>query len=248
MMQDEEVEGQVVQDDQADEDAPPTMSLDELDAVPSTVLAPPPDLARSFSAPAAAAAAGSRTVDGPETETDVDLLVFGFPARTHTHLIFSALAQSAAVSLLPSPATTSGDVSTDRNFISVRFERASEAAAFVRRNGEVISGFMVGFRYADPALHQAFLASLNPSIPHAQRILPLAASQTLGRPLSVMQGSAFRPAPSRTEASHVKGTNDRWTGAVDRYALDAADPSQANAENEPGPGVFKRAADLIFGW
>lgn len=246
MMQDEEVEGQVVQDDQADEDAPPTMSLEELDAVPSSsALAAPPDLARSFSAPAAAAAA-SKTVDGPETETDVDVLVFGFPARTHAHLIFSALAQSAAVSLLPSPATTSGDAS-DRNFINVRFERASEAAASVRRNGEVISGFMVGFRYADPALHQAFLASLNPSIPHAQRILPLAASQTLGRPLSVMQGSAFRPAPSRTEASHVKGTNDRWTGAVDRYALDA-DPSQANAENEPGPGVFKRAADLIFGW
>lgn len=255
-----------------DEDAPPTMSLDEYDDstadaaynqtsgsggssnMTNGVMSPPQSsLPGSGRRPADSGALTNGASSTPLSSLTggFKVVVFGFAsnAQKDVHRHFTAIGNvshdsTASSSKGSGPASESGS-----NWFTLGYESPVAAQKAVARSGEIIGGAMIGVKYADAASASAAEGSVSESMSNTS------ASTTLGTPARVLPASAAflkpKPAAARLQLARTE-TSQRIAdlGKMDPKVFqqpqaNGADPQSAKKE---GGGVISTVTNLIFGF
>ncbi|KAI0675477.1 hypothetical protein C8Q78DRAFT_1066259 [Trametes maxima] len=256
----------------ADEDAPPTASVNDIiNEIPEASSGRfPQRVRRSLSShPATPKPSQSHTNSQP-----LYVVVFGYPPDKYSVAVeyFRSLGD-----------TTEPDQSPELvNAFRIGFMNPAEAVRAVRKNGEIVGGsWMVGAKWADPAQAEALLGpslarstiqspDFFPAGPNANTISPSASNifgpspppermsvdeivPRLGTPRGVEPstptvGTPIRLAPS---ASAFRRGGPNTPSIATKAVHPAQNPAQApisTTQQSPSKGVLGQVSDLIFGW
>ncbi|EIN06016.1 hypothetical protein PUNSTDRAFT_54314 [Punctularia strigosozonata HHB-11173 SS5] len=238
----------------ADEDAPPTTSVNDfmnaLQSNPSNSNSL--SLSKYSTSPFGSTRATDTSTSQPNTQKDpVYVIVFGYPPDKYSTTVsyFSSLGACTA----PDPST---EIS---NCFRIGYPGAAEAMRAVRKSGEVLGGsWMVGVKWADPAQAETLLGqSVRSGVtwspppptgaPDEMAVdSPLPPSSPSSRALvtqTLTVGTPVRLAPSAAAFKKPGTPAANTPGAIGGPATAAA---QANAS--PNKSMLGQVSDLIFGW
>jgi nuclear pore complex protein Nup53 len=239
----------------ADEDAPPTNSINDIpnetySEANSSRFHPPRSSALKNSQYLRRQSLGVSNSQPPQT---LYIIVFGYPPDKYSVTVeyFKSLGES-----------TEAEQNTEiTNCFRIGYKDAGDAMRAVRKNGEVFGGsWMVGAKWADAAQAEALVgnAGMRSSISTNQLPDPVSPSSmsvdelpspirthtstpTLGTPIKLApSASAFRrPGPGEKAGAQRQTTTNASTPALGT----ALPPSQL-----PNKGVLGQVSDMIFGW
>ncbi|KAL1677638.1 hypothetical protein EV122DRAFT_265486 [Schizophyllum commune] len=255
----------------ADEDAPPTASINdlpnEMHATPTSSNFQPRNSAFGFDMPPT-----RRTPKPTQTQSSsappLFVLVFGYPPEGYstTAQYFQDLGDA-----------TDPEETGVQNCFRIGYRNPTDALRAVRKNGEVLGNWMVGAMWADPAVAQAQLgpALLQSSALAADVALSSPPRTSMGmevdRPLANPGASGFgtsgsgfgTPNPNSSlpafgtpiklgsSAAVFKKNNPGAAPATpvapvqaNRAPMAQATPAQAS----PSKGVVAQVSDMLFGW
>lgn len=264
-----------------DEDAPPTTSLDEYDesnmstqfstspqpigALTNGISSPPsvgalalPGSGRRPTENGNASASTSNGVSTPLSSLSggFKIVVFGFPPDSRQDVVrqFTSLGPVSYNSSSTSKPEGSQKGDTGANWFTLGYESTVSAQRAIARHGDVISGFMIGVKYADAA-SAAAASSADQQASDSQHNQ---SSTSLGTPARVLPASAafLKPKPSSAHMQVARSaTSSRLAdlGKIDPKVFQQpsaqtngqADKKQANST---GGGVISTVTNLIFGF
>ncbi|KDQ26321.1 hypothetical protein PLEOSDRAFT_1077336 [Pleurotus ostreatus PC15] len=213
----------------ADEDAPPTNSVNDI----------PTEL--HFDSPPQRHA---RTPSTPQNNQASYIVVFGYPPDKYSQTVeyFKSLGDS-----------TEADNHTEvMNCFRIGYNDPGDALRAVRKNGEILGGsWMVGAKWADPAQAEVMLGQ--PITPRA--IEPAASPQNA---MAVDEPSSHLPSPRMTVGTPLKlapsSSAFRRPGSEKATPVRLAAGGTPVAmqttpvQSSPSKGVLGQVSDLIFGW
>ncbi|EGN92272.1 hypothetical protein SERLA73DRAFT_117600 [Serpula lacrymans var. lacrymans S7.3] len=242
----------------ADEDAPPTNSINEIPqelpfyaerGVPRNVAMDSPFNGST-----------SRSPTAPQQHQTHYIIVFGYPHDKYNVTVDYFKSMGDATD--PEPNTEIV------NCFRIGYRDPGEALRAVRRNGEVLSGsWMVGVKWADPAQAEAMLGRSSGfasvfSSPPADYFPSQGSSNSMAVDTSPQKsnsiatpavGTPIRLAPSvaafRKGGSNLSPAPKQQQGGAQGTPLapGANMPSALNGQS-PSKGMIGQVSDLIFGW
>ncbi|KAL1748883.1 hypothetical protein HDZ31DRAFT_28561 [Schizophyllum fasciatum] len=251
----------------ADEDAPPTVSINDLPiethATPTSSQFQPRNSAFGFDMPQSRRTPRqSQTLPPSSSASTLFVLVFGYPPEGYaiTAQYFQDLGDA-----------TDPEETGVPNCFRIGYRNPTDALRAVRKNGEVLGNWMVGAIWADPAVAQAQLgpALLQSSALAANVALPSSpprasmgmevdrplvgpnapATPTFGTPSTPAFGTPIKLGSS---ASVFKKHNPGAPQAAPATPMQAnrppAAPAAAPAQASPSKGVVAQVSDMLFGW
>ncbi|KAF8888105.1 hypothetical protein BD779DRAFT_1440313 [Infundibulicybe gibba] len=236
----------------ADEDAPPTNSINDI----------PNDIhvnsnsnrfqPRNSVLDNSTSRRHSRATSAPQTSQPLYIIVFGYPQDRYSVTVeyFRSLGES-----------TDADPNTEiTNCFRIGYKDPGDAMRAVRKNGEILGGsWMVGVKWADPAHAESLLGQpvLRNQLPDPTPSNAMAVDEspspishavsstpTLGTPIKLApSASAFR----RT------GTAEKITGSPAQRGWgppggNLLPSAAASSTQPPNKGMLGQVSDLIFGW
>ncbi|KJA23633.1 hypothetical protein HYPSUDRAFT_39829 [Hypholoma sublateritium FD-334 SS-4] len=252
----------------ADEDAPPTSSINdipnEINLEPSPArFQPRKSTLDQSQSPFSSSRRGVAPTSPPSTQVKqpVYIIVFGYPADRYSVTVEFFKSLGSSTDPEPNP-----DII---NCFKIGYYEGGDAMRAVRKNGDIIAGsWMVGAKLADPSQLDAFQPSAR--FPFAQSTTQnqsTEASNTASNAMAVDEpyapfhsgtntpavGTPIRLAPSMSAFRKTPGIpasaskpatpqQSAWSGGL--LATSASAPAQPS----PNKGVIGQVSDLIFGW
>ncbi|PCH44291.1 hypothetical protein WOLCODRAFT_123306 [Wolfiporia cocos MD-104 SS10] len=241
----------------ADEDAPPTNSVND---IVNEVYADTTPLHRSQRGsafdPSSSRTSLYRSTQFTPTKPSTSsgrppqtlyVVVFGYPPDKYS----SAVEYFCSIGETTEPERNS-DLS---NCFRLGYLDPAEAMRAVRKNGEILEGsWMVGAKWADPVLAQSVLGTAvvgGPlSSPALRPVTPDAAKGTSGPAnMSLIRMHAASPATP----AHALGNAARLAPAQAAFRTPTSGsarsaPNTAGTALSPSKGMLEQVSDLIFGW
>ncbi|KAJ6614104.1 hypothetical protein B0H10DRAFT_2046086 [Mycena sp. CBHHK59/15] len=252
----------------ADEDAPPTSSVNDIpteayaDSGSSSALFQPRTSAFTRMRPATPPPSTPATASG---QAQHYIIIFGYPPDKYSAAVAYFAALGGATPVAPHLEVS--------NCFRMGFASPADAARAVRKSGEVLEGsWMVGVRWADPAQAEALLgqsrsaftanssnshfdadADSSPSPHGGASPSPMAVdAPTVGTPLRLApSASAFRRAGANTNSNptptaKAAPVTPSW-GTPQGAGLGGQETGGQGA-GSPQKGVLGQVSDMIFGW
>ncbi|KII85741.1 hypothetical protein PLICRDRAFT_44129 [Plicaturopsis crispa FD-325 SS-3] len=240
----------------ADEDAPPTTSINDIPNYSDST--PVPFQTRGSILDKSSSRSNSTRqsrIPPPPQSQPLYVIVFGYPPDKYSVTVeyFKSLGD-----------TTDADQNTEvLNCFRIGYHDPGQAMRAVRKSGEVLGGsWMIGAKWADPALAEAVLSgstlrsmTSNPSTSNANVSDNAMAVDDQPHP-STGQASAvgtpIKLAPS-TSAFRKVGSGERLGTPGQHKMQGVVDTSTVTARGfpptqSPQKGVLGQVSDLIFGW
>lgn len=260
----------------ADEDAPPTMSVNDIPTeVPYQSTSRPfqprvripvcfpssfPMVTQNLQSSTSGAKSPShlRSQSQSQSQPYLYIIVFGYPSDKYSLTLdyFKSMSSSE---------TTDGDPNTEiTNCFRLGYKDAGDAMRAVRKNGEVLGGsWMVGVKWADAAQAEALLgqsisrSNLPYHSPHLSNALPSTDSNDNAHAMEVDSspqygsstptvGTPIKLAPSAS-VFRKQGGEKPATPAPQLWAGKAT-TSANSLTSTPSKGMIGQVSDLIFGW